>query len=167
MREVIAVCRSSKRARVRVAAVLDRYFWRIGDRTWRGRASNACLDRVARELRAEARRNTAVTIHEVRSARESRIPIVRIGSRRAFSPDGLAPVASHAGRAMRWPPRPDAERALLAILCIAVLFHDLGKAMRLFQDKLRRALKEGPSPRPTPCATNCIPAWSGISLQEA
>jgi len=37
MREVIAVCRSSKRSRVLVAAVLDRYFWRIGDRTWRAR----------------------------------------------------------------------------------------------------------------------------------
>lgn len=150
MREVIAACRSSKRSRVRVAAVLDRYFWRIGDRTWRGRASNACLDRVARELRAEAKRNTAVAIHEIRSARESRVPIVRIGSRRAFSSDGLAPVACHAGRARRWPPRPEAERGLLAILCVSVLFHDLGKATRLFQDKLRRALRPNAKPEADP-----------------
>lgn len=141
MREVIAVCRSSKRARVRVAMVLDRYFWRIGDRTWRGRASNACLDRVAREIRAGAKRNTAVTIHEIRSARESRLPIVRIGSRRAFSPEGLAPVAAHPDRSGRWPPRAERERHLLALVRVAALFHDLGKATRLFQDKLRRALK--------------------------
>lgn len=141
MREIIAVCRSSKRARERVATVLDRYFWRIGDRTWRGRASNACLDRVARELRAEAKRNTAVAIHEIRSTRQSRVPLVRIGARAAFSAEGVAPIASHAGRALRWPPRPGMERGMLAILTLAVLFHDLGKATQLFQDKLRRALK--------------------------
>ena len=140
MREVIAVCRSSKRSRVKVASTLDRYFWRIGDRTWRGRASNACLDRVARELRAQARRNTAVVIHEIRSARESRIPILRIGSRKAFSPAGLVPIASHAGRAARWPPRPERDRTKLAILNLAALFHDLGKATCLFQNKLRLSL---------------------------
>lgn len=150
MREIIAVCRSSKRARDRVAAVLDRYFWRIGDRTWRGRANNACLDRVARELRAEAKRNTAVTIHEIRSARESRLPIVRIGSRSAFSDQGVVPIASHAGRALRWPPRPEKERAMLAILILAVLFHDLGKATRLFQKKLRRALANPSKPEADP-----------------
>lgn len=142
MREVIAVCRSSKRSRVRVAAVLDRYFWRIGDRTWRGRASNACLDRVARELRAEAKRNTAVVIHEIRSARESRVPIVRIGSRTAFSPDGAVPVAVRAAGAGQRPQRSGSEYSRLAIVQIAVLFHDLGKATRLFQDKLRRSLKK-------------------------
>ena len=70
MREIIAVCRSGKKSRDRTARVLDQYFWRIGDRTWRGKATNACLDRVARELRSNATRNTAVTIQEVRSANE-------------------------------------------------------------------------------------------------
>lgn len=143
MREIVAVCRSTKRSRDRVAAVLDRYLWRIGDRTWRGRASNACLDRMARELRREAKRNTAVTIHEIRSARESRVPIIRIGARRAFSPDGLVPVSTHAGRSPRWPPRPERDRHLLALVRIAALFHDLGKATRLFQNKLWRALRGG------------------------
>lgn len=146
MREVIAVCRSSKRSRVRVAAVLDRYFWRIGDRTWRGRASNACLDRVARELREEAKRNTAVVIHEIRSARESRVPIVRIGSRTAFSPEGVVPVTVRAATAGRRTSRSESERARLALVRLAVLFHDLGKATELFQNKLRRGLKRGTKP---------------------
>lgn len=141
MREIIAVCRSSKRSRVRVAAVLDRYFWRIGDRTWRGRASNACLDRVSRELRAVAKRNTAIVIHEIRSARESRVPIVRIGSRRAFSPEGVVPVITRAAAAGIRHSRTAMERHRLAIVQIAALFHDLGKATKLFQDKLKRALK--------------------------
>jgi CRISPR-associated endonuclease/helicase Cas3 len=142
MREIIAVCRSSKRSRVRVAAVLDRYFWRIGDRTWRGRASNACLDRVARELRADAKRNTAVVIHEIRSARESRVPIVRIGSRAAFSEDGVVPVVVRSAAAGMRHARSESERSRLAIVRIAILFHDLGKATVLFQSKLRVALKK-------------------------
>lgn len=143
MREIIAVCRSSKRSRVRVATVLDRYFWRIGDRTWRGRASNACLDRVARELRADAKRNTAVVIHEIRSARESRVPIIRIGSRTAFSEEGVVPVAVRAETAGMRQLRSESEQSRLAIVRIAILFHDLGKATVLFQKKLCGALRRG------------------------
>ncbi len=141
MREVIAVCRSSKKSRGRTARILDRYFWRIGDRTWRGKATNACLDRVARELRHSAKRNTAVTIHEIRSAHESRIPLIRIGSRSAFSEDGLVPVASHPAAVRRGAEGPPAEIIGGAVVRIAALFHDLGKATRLFQGKLRRSLK--------------------------
>ena len=81
MREIIAICRSGKKSRLRTAQVLDRYFWRIGDRTWRGKATNACLDRVARELRKRATRNTAVAIHEIRSSIESRMQIGRASCR--------------------------------------------------------------------------------------
>ena len=139
MREVIAVCRSTKRARTKVARTLDSYFWRIGDRTWRGKASNACLDRVSRELRKEARRNTAAVIHEIRSAHESRVPIVRIGARHAFSETGIAPVSSHPARLAKSLNASNNR----AVVQIAALFHDLGKATRLFQDKLDRALKGG------------------------
>jgi len=136
MREIIAVCRSSKRARDRVARVFDRYFWRIGDRTWRGKASNACLDRVSRELRRKATRNTAVVIHEIRSAHESRVPIVRIGAQHSFSNIGIAPIAARPAQLAK-------ARSVSpnrAIVQIAALFHDLGKATNLFQEKLRRAM---------------------------
>jgi CRISPR-associated endonuclease/helicase Cas3 len=147
MREVIAVCRSRKTARDRVAQVLDRYLWRIGDRTWRGKASNACLDRMARELRAKANRATAVSIQEVRSSVESRMPLIRVGSRGMFSEDGLAPVASHPSAFARIHGTP-IERNGLAVVRIAALFHDLGKATILFQEMLDNALlkiKSGPS----------------------
>ena len=140
MREIIAVCRSTKKERDRVARVLDRYFWRIGDRTWRGKATNACLDRVSRELRSKAKRNTAVVVHEIRSARESRVPIVRIGARHAFSQDGIAPVSFRPSQ--KAPKgRPSASRSVVRI---AALFHDLGKATVLFRNKLRCALNGAP-----------------------
>jgi len=141
MREVIAVCRSEKASRGRVARVLDRYFWRIGDRTWRGKATNACLDRVSKELRKRATRNTAVVVHEVRSSSESRKPIIRIGSRHAFSDDGVVPVSSHPADFRRGA-SPHGHFAVgAAVVGIAALFHDLGKAANLFQEKLRRALQ--------------------------
>ena len=137
MREVIVVCRSTKRARIRVAQILDRYFWRIGDRTWRGKATNACLGSVSRELRKEATRNTAVVIHEIRSARESRVPIIRIGNRQAFSETGIASIASRPTQLARNFTVSNSR----SVVQIAALFHDLGKATVLFQNKLQRALK--------------------------
>lgn len=142
MREIIAVCRSRNKSRDRVARVLDRYFWRIGDRTWRGKATNACLDRVSRELRRGAKRNTAVTIQEIRSAHESRVPILRIGSRSAFSEAGIAPVAARPGAFWKTEGAGSNAKAAAATR-IAALFHDLGKATELFQAKLRRALSNG------------------------
>lgn len=141
MREVIAVCRSEKHSRDRVARILDRYFWRIGDRTWRGKATNACLDRVSKELRMRATRNTAVVIHEIRSSSESRKPIIQIGKRHAFSETGLVPVSSHAADFRNRASRGGDLDVGASIVSIAALFHDLGKATNLFQNKLRRALK--------------------------
>jgi len=143
MREIIAVCRSEKQSRDRVAKVLDHYFWRIGDRTWRGKATNACLDRVARELRKRATRNTAVVLHEIRSSSESRKPIIRIGARHAFSEEGVVPISSHPSDFRRGAALKDAARSGAAAVGIAALFHDLGKATNLFQAKLRRALNGG------------------------
>ncbi|MDO8985951.1 HD domain-containing protein [Cypionkella sp.] len=143
MREIIAVCRSEKRARDHVARVLDRYFWRIGDRTWRGKATNACLDRVAKELRKRATRNTAVVVHEIRSSAESRKPIIRIGARNAFSEEGVVPVSSHPAEVRETAARSQAARSSVAVVAVAALFHDLGKATVLFQAKLRRALNGG------------------------
>ncbi len=145
MREILAVCRSSKKARTRTARVLDRYFWRIGDRTWRGRATNACLDRVARELREIATRNTAVMIQEVRSSRDSRNPLILVGSRSSFSSGGLVPVASHPASFRRGDGLTEKASSFRAVVQIAALFHDLGKATVLFQAKLRAALAGRPT----------------------
>lgn len=144
MREIIAVCRSEKQSRIRVARVMDRYFWRIGDRTWRGKATNACLDRVAKEVRKRATRNTALVIHEIRSSSESRKPIIRIGSRHAFSDAGVVPVSSHPADFKRRNRPLGSDATGAAAVAIAALFHDLGKATTLFQTKLRRALSGAP-----------------------
>lgn len=127
MREVIAVCQSGQKSTELTAQVLDRYFRRNGDRSWHGKASNACLDRVARELGARATRNTSVSVSAIHCDQESRSELFQIGVMRAA--------------VRRGPALPDAEISGLAVVCIAILFHDLGKATKLFQAKLRRALR--------------------------
>jgi len=167
MREIIAVCRSAKKARPKVAQILDRYFWRIGDRTWRGKATNACLDRVTRELRKEATRNTAVVLHEIRSAHESRVPLVRIGAKHAFSETGIAPVASRPAQITK----SQTASVNRSVVRIAALFHDLGKATVLFQNKLQRALKgNAPEADPVRHELHSAAVWDqlfGKTLDEA
>lgn len=143
MREIVAICESKGRSALKAETVLDRYFWRIGRRTWRGRASNACLARVSSDLKAVATRATAVAIHEIRSASASRTPIIRIGSKAAFAADGTCPVSiSKAGRSR--PALPSTLASARACLRMAALFHDAGKATRLFQVKLDGAIAGKP-----------------------
>lgn len=140
MRKIICVCRSVGKSRKTTAKILDRYFDRIGDRTWRGVASNACLDRVASELRKSATRSSSVAIHDIKSDAKSQRPLAIIGSGRKFSNSGISPISVKTSR----PVLSEASvqlRRLTAPVSIAALFHDMGKASRMFQDKLARAMK--------------------------
>ena len=143
MRQVIVICRSRKKARLHVASVLDRYLWRIGDRTWRGTASNACLQRISADLRKKASRSTAVAVFEIKRTASSRLPLVIIGSKNRFSPNGVAPISEGTSSyfAGRKSERSLQEEVLRSAVRIAALFHDLGKATPMFQNKLRRAMK--------------------------
>jgi len=141
MREIIAVCRSAKKAREKAARILDRYLWRIGDRTWRGRASNACLDRIARDLRKDASKNMAVAISLASGGATQRRPLIFVGSRRLFSAEGLVPISTAPAERTQPKPLPPALRTHRAALQVAAWFHDLGKATSLFQEKLRRSLQ--------------------------
>ena len=135
MRDVVVVCRSTKRSRTKVAEVVDRYLPRIGDRTWKGRVSNACLDRMAREVRAVAKRNTAIAIHDVRARSKGGKPLVRIGAKGAFSHDGTVPVSVSARKGVGH--GSTIYRSIRAVIGIAALFHDIGKASALFQGDLK------------------------------
>ncbi|MEH6786874.1 MAG: hypothetical protein V7673_06070 [Paracoccus sp. (in: a-proteobacteria)] len=145
MREVVAVCRSTGAARTRVARVLDRYLWRIGDRTWRGPASNACLARISHDLKHRASRATAVAIHGF--ARSESELLLRVGSRKRFSENGLAPVAVRGKGKENAKDRNAHLSTARACLRMAAQLHDLGKSTVMFQDKLRTAIagKETPS----------------------
>lgn len=142
MREVVAVCESNKAARVRVERVLDRYLWRIGERTWRGKASSACLERMAADLRKKASRATAVAVHEVKRGSHHREPLFTIGRKGAFGGRGIVPVSSSPSQA-RAASLPAPMETARAVLALAAAFHDMGKAGRIFQGKIRAAMAGG------------------------
>lgn len=137
MRDVIAVCRSSKRSRPRVAAVLDTYLWRIGDRTWRGRASSACLRRISDDLRAVATKSTAVSVHDATRHHAHQEPLFFVGSRRLFTDTGISPISvSSAVRSVKLFDDDD-----LSALRLAAHFHDIGKGERGFQRMITASVR--------------------------
>ncbi len=138
--EVIAVCRSKKKMRPKAAAILDRYLFRIGDRTWKGRASTACLRRISNELKAIASRNLAVSVHRARSASTLEAPLFVVGSKSRFSPSGVVPISIRRSGHKRGE-RSNMDEIERALIVLSALMHDVGKCTNLFQDKLHRALE--------------------------
>lgn len=129
MRTILCTCHSKGAAKARSAFTLDRYLDRIDHETWGGIASNACLDRMTRELRKRATAQTAVTVHTVTARGTTEIPLITIGARNHF-------LQEEAQRVMPV----GIFGSLRAALGIAALFHDMGKASALFQGKLARVL---------------------------
>lgn len=138
MRQILVVCRSKKKARPKTARILDKYLWRVGDRTWRGGASGACLERLHNELKKSATVNTSAAVYAVKNKRVSQTPLFIVGSRKRFSLDGrISPIRLET---IKSPKRQPQNVVLLrqAVL-LAALFHDFGKATQGFQEKLHRS----------------------------
>lgn len=133
---VLLVSQCSKRALVETRRILDQFAERKGERTWSTVITLEGLNTLRRLLRKTARRNTAVACHWLKSTGPELYWIV--GNARRFNHQGTVPTNS-TGRDIL---RSDDENhwhtgevvALLA--AIAGLFHDVGKANWLFQQKL-------------------------------
>jgi CRISPR-associated endonuclease/helicase Cas3 len=141
--EIIAICRSKKKMRRKAAAILDRYLFRIGDRTWKGRASTACLKRLSDDLKSIASRNLAVAVHHARSKSTLEAPIFIIGSKSRFSPSGVVPISIQKSK-LRSPGTSNMEKDEEALVGLASLMHDIGKCTNAFQAKLEAALAPQP-----------------------
>lgn len=126
------------------ARVLDTYLWRIGDRTWRGRASNECLKRISTDLRKKASKAMAVAVFEIRGTVQSDAPLFVVGRRSAFSNKHpwAAPISERSSKIHA--PAGPAECALRTVLGGAAWMHDLGKALAMFQERIRAAVSGGP-----------------------
>ncbi len=133
--QVTFVDESKKRARRRVACVLDRYLYRIAHGTWRGRLSAEGLRVVAAQLRHRASRHTAVACYV--DGRSGERPAFHIGSRARFNAAGRYAIAQRASWYRRSSATTPGWRQLQALVDIAALLHDIGKAAAVFQAKLR------------------------------
>lgn len=117
--------------------VLDQFAERKGDRTWQTPITLQGLNTLRKLLKKTARRNTAVACHWVRSKNYTELLWI-VGNQRKFNIDGTVPTNITQRNILRsedensWNTAED--MALLA--GIAALFHDIGKANKLFQQKI-------------------------------
>ncbi len=134
---VTFVSQCEKKALKKTRRVLDAFANRIGNRTWQTVISNEGLQAVKKLLRKTASKNTAVSCHWIRSRSRSEFIWV-VGNRDKFNFDGYVPVnytqkeGFFLGSESYW----QNANVISLLASIAGLFHDFGKANRLFQNKL-------------------------------
>lgn len=135
---VLLVSQCDKRALTETRRILDQFAERRGDRTWQTPITKDGLDTLRRLLRKTARKNTAVACHWIRGLDNSEL-LWTVGNASGFNAQGAVPTNTTARNVLRregendWHTGEDIH--LLAAL--AALLHDLGKACKAFQDRLR------------------------------
>lgn len=134
---VTFVSQCQKKALNRTRRVLDAFANRIGDNTWQTVITEDGLIAVKTLLRKTATKNTAVACHWLRSRSRSELVWI-VGNRKQFNAEGIVPVNrtrknfSHREWEKGW----HTTEIIAIASAIAGLFHDLGKANDLFQEKL-------------------------------
>lgn len=137
---IMLVSQCSKRALTETRRVLDQFAERKGSRTWQTPITQNGLMTLRKMLRKTARRNTAVACHWIKSGNRTELMWV-VGNANRFNASGTVPTNTTRRDILRssdenlWHRLEDIS--LLA--GIAALFHDFGKAIYLFQQKLRNS----------------------------
>ena len=135
---VIFTSMSEKKAIPNVRRILDMFADRIGHDTWKTVITQEGLSTVHTLLRHSATKNTAVACHWIRSRSRSDLLWI-VGNKKQFNEFGCVPVhrtskhIAYAESDQQWQFLPQ----LKAFVALGALFHDLGKATKLFSDKLR------------------------------
>jgi CRISPR-associated endonuclease/helicase Cas3 len=135
---VMLISQCNKRALVETRRILDQFAERKGNRTWQTAITQKGLMTLRKLLRKTARRNTAVACHWIKTANRTELLWI-VGNVSQFNELGTVPTNTTRRDVLKskhenlW--NKMEEIALLA--GIAALFHDFGKAIFLFQKKLR------------------------------
>lgn len=140
---VTFVSQCQKKALNRTRRVLDVFANRIGDNTWQTVITDDGLIAVKKLLRKTATKNTAVSCHWIRSRARSELVWV-VGNRNKFNAQGIVPVNTTQKELPinLWENNWTYLPIIKALVAVAALLHDWGKASALFQDKLQKANKE-------------------------
>lgn len=132
---VTFVSQCEKNALKKTRRVLDAFADRIGDNTWQTVITEDGLLTVKKMLRQTASKSTAVSCHWIRSRARSQF-LWMVGNRRKFNSLGVVPVNT-TYKTINADEGFFLNTEVIALLAnLAGLFHDVGKAMTLFQQKL-------------------------------
>lgn len=135
---VLLISECSKRALIETRRILDQFAERRGERTWQTAITEQGLNTLRRLLKKTARKNTAVACHWIRGRDHSEL-IWIVGDPRRFNARGAVPTSTTTRDVLRQTDENDWHRLedIRLLATIASLFHDIGKASRAFQQKLR------------------------------
>jgi len=132
---VTFISQCEKNALKKTRRVLDAFADRIGDNTWQTVITEDGLNTVKKMLRQTASKSTAVSCHWIRSRSRSELIWV-VGNRSRFNEQGIVPV-NFTSESLATEESFSMNTEVIALLaCVAGFFHDIGKAMLLFQNKL-------------------------------
>jgi CRISPR-associated endonuclease/helicase Cas3 len=141
---VTFVSQCQKKALTRTRRVLDAFANRIGDNTWQTVITEEGLIAVKTLLRKTATKNTAVACHWIGSRSRSELVWI-VGNRKRFNSEGIVPVNSTQRRLLNshWENNWTHLPIIKALVAMAALLHDWGKATALFQGKLKTFTNKG------------------------
>lgn len=141
---VTFISQCQKKALNRTRRVLDAFANRIGDNTWQTVITEDGLIAVKKLLRKTATKNTAVSCHWIRSRSRSELVWI-VGNRRRFNAQGIVPVNTTQKNSLnnQWENDWYYLPVIKALVAVAALLHDWGKATALFQRKLATSTKQG------------------------
>lgn len=140
---VLIVSQCSGRALVESRRVLDQFAERRGEGVWQTPITKDGLDTLWKLLRKTARKNTAVACHWLKKNGRTELLWI-VGNARRFNVVGAVPTDTTERNLLRsddentWHSLP----VVRALVGLAALFHDFGKANADFQDRLRNPRKE-------------------------
>ncbi len=135
---VIFISMSEKKAIKTTRRVLDAFANRIGENTWQTVITQEGIDMVKHLLRKTASKSTSVSCHWIRSRQISELLWI-VGNKNKFDENGNVPINSTGRKILKnyaetgWSFMP----IIQSITAVAALLHDIGKASRYFQTKLR------------------------------
>lgn len=135
---VVFISQCSGNARTETRRVLDTFAERCGDGVWQTPITQQGLETVHTLLRATARRNTAVICRWIHGVNHSEV-LWTVGNAHTFNEYGAVPTNTsrrdvlRAGDEDTWLTLED----ITLIVRLAALFHDFGKATKVFQKKLQ------------------------------
>lgn len=134
---VTFVSQCEKKALARTRRVMDAFADRIGDNTWQTIITEDGLNAVKKLLRKTASKNTAISCHWIRSRSRTELVWV-VGNKSRFNEQGIVPVNRTETEIKQYMDRYQWKTLNLMqyAATIAALFHDFGKANKLFQAKL-------------------------------
>lgn len=140
---VLLISQCDKRALTETRRILDQFGERRGERTWQTPITQDGLDTLRQLLRKTARKNTAVACHWIRGLNHSELLWI-VGDASRFNSQGAVPTNTTTRNILRHKDENDWHTGedIHLLTALSALLHDLGKACRAFQMRLKEKLDE-------------------------